>query len=403
MKSTASRQARNSLVAAYLGWTLDAFDFFIMVFVLTEVARTFAVPVSSVAVAITLTLACRAIGALLFGRLADRYGRRPILMLNMVCFAALEFASGFAPTLTVFLILRALYGVAMGGEWGVSGSLVMESAPPSRRGLDSGILQAGYPSGFLIASLLYLAMPVIGWRGMFMVGVLPALLVFYVRRQVDESPVWSALGDDKRKIGVIEALRGNLRVALFAIPLMAALNFLAHGSQDLFPSLFLRSEHALSTPMISAIMVVANLGALAGCVVFGALSDRIGRKRAIALASILALPVLPFWAAADTPLAIALSAFALQVCVQGAWGVVPAFLNELSPTTIRGTFPGFVYQAGNFIAAANANIQIWLAGHLGGNYGMAMAMTVGVMAVFIAGLMSVGPEPKGVSMDADPT
>lgn len=390
----------HTVFAAYLGWTLDAFDFFIMVFVLREVAASFNTPVGDVATAITLTLACRAIGALLFGRLADRFGRQPILMLNVVCYAVLEFLSGLAPTLTTFLILRALFGIAMGGEWGVASSLVMESVPEKWRGLASGFLQAGYPSGYLLASLLYLALPWIGWRGMFMVGILPAMLAFYVRRGVKESPAWQSFTDEDRKVGLWPVLRQNAGLAGFAVILMMAMNFFAHGSQDLYPSEFLGAQHKLSTDAISSIMIVANIGGLFGGILFGLLSQKIGRKWAIALAGALALPVLPFWASASTPVMLGLTAFLMMVCVQGTWGVVPAYLNELSPPSVRATFPGFVYQAGNFLAAANANIQIWMAGHLNNNYGLTLALTAGAMAVILVLLVAAGPEPKGARMAA---
>ncbi len=395
-----SRNAVSVAFAAYLGWTLDAFDFFIMVFVLREVAATFGVPIGDVATAITLTLAFRAVGAVVFGRLADRFGRRPVLMLNVVCFAAVEFCSGLAPTLTTFLVLRALYGVAMGGEWGVSASLVMESVPVKWRGLASGCLQAGYPSGYLLAALLYLALPYIGWRGMFFVGILPALLAFYVRRSVQESSTWEALTEDDRKTGVWTLLRQNMGLALFAIALMTALNFFAHGAEDLYPSEFLGVQHKLPTDTISTIMIISNIGALIGGPIFGLLSERIGRKRAIALAIMLTLPVLPFWATAATPAAMALTSFVLMACMQGAWGVIPVYLNELSPPEVRATFPGFVYQAGNFLAAANVNIQIWLAGDFGHDFGLVMGLTVAVTAIIAATLAACGREPKGARMDA---
>ena len=390
----------HTVFAAYLGWTLDAFDFFIMVFVLREVAASFNTPVGDVATAITLTLACRAIGALLFGRLADRFGRQPILMLNVVCYAVLEFLSGLAPTLTTLLILRALFGIAMGGEWGVASSLVMESVPEKWRGLASGFLQAGYPSGYLLASLLYLALPWIGWRGMFMVGILPAMLAFYVRRGVKESPAWQSFTDEDRKVGLWPVLRQNAGLAGFAVILLMVMNFFAHGSQDLYPSEFLGAQHKLSTDAISSIMIVANIGGLFGGILFGLLSQKIGRKWAIALAGALALPVLPFWASASTPVMLGLTAFLMMVCVQGTWGVVPAYLNELSPPSVRATFPGFVYQAGNFLAAANANIQIWMASHLNNNYGLTLALTAGAMAVVLVLLVAAGPEPKGARMAA---
>lgn len=392
--STATSQWKHALWAAYLGWTLDAFDFFVMVFVLRDVAAAFGAPVSDVAFAITLTLACRALGAVLFGRLADRFGRRPILMLNVLCYAALEFGSGLAPTLTVFLIMRGLYGVAMGGEWGVAASLAMESMPAKRRGLASGFLQAGYPSGYLLASLLYLALPWLGWRGMFMVGILPALLVFYVRRAVQESPDWQSRTEVQRRIGLWPVLRHNAGLAVSVVVMMAALNFLAHGVQDLYPSELLGAQRGLGTDTISLIMIAANIGGLLGGLAFGALSQRIGRKWAIMLAVALAVPVLPFWSFAATPVMLGITAFMLMVFVQGAWGVVPVYLNELSPAAIRGTFPGFVYQAGNLLAATNVNIQIWVASGLGNNYGIAMGLTVGIMAVVILLLGAWAPEPK---------
>jgi SHS family lactate transporter-like MFS transporter len=290
----------------------------------------------------------------------------------------------------------------MGGEWGVAASLVMESVPENQRGLASGFLQSGYPSGYLLASLLYLALPLIGWRGMFMVGIVPALLAFYVRRSVQESPTWQALPESDRTSSIWPVLRQNARLAVFAVIVMMGLNFFAHGATDLYPSEFLGAQHKLSTDTISSIMIVANIGAIAGGIGFGLLSEWIGRKWAIVLAAALTLPVLPFWATATTPFSLAFTAFVLLLLVQGAWGVVPVYLNELSPPAIRGTFPGFVYQAGNFLAAANANIQIWIAGGLGHNFGLAMALTVGVTAVMVAVLMACGRETKGASMGASP-
>ena len=389
------------ILAAYLGWTLDAFDFFIMAFVLREVAATFGAPISSVAFAITLTLACRAIGAFVFGRLADRYGRRPTLMVNVLCYSLLEFLSGLAPTLMIFLILRALYGVAMGGEWGIGASLTMESVPAKWRGPVSGLLQAGYPSGYLLASVLYLALPWLGWRGMFMVGVIPALLVFYIRRAVPESPDWLARTQAERKVGIWTVLRQYSGLVIFAAIVMMAFNFFSHGSQDLYPSQFLGAQHKLQPDVISLISIVANVGAIIGGIAFGTLSQRIGRKWAIVIAALLALPVLRLWAFSSTPLMLGLGAFLMQVCVQGAWGVIPVYLNELSPATIRGTFPGLVYQLGNFLASANANIQVWLAGRFDGDYGVALAIVVGVVAVIIAILVALGREPKGTLMGED--
>ena len=182
---------RKVVLASFLGWTLDAFDYFLLVFVIPEVAKDFHVGIAEVTFSLTLTLAMRPVGAFLFGRLADRYGRRPVLMVDIVLFAVLEAASALAPSLTVLLIVRALFGIAMGGEWGIGASLAMESIPAKARGAVSGLLQEGYAAGYLIGGLFYIALfDHIGWRGMFALGILPAILVLYIRRHVPESPVW---------------------------------------------------------------------------------------------------------------------------------------------------------------------------------------------------------------------
>lgn len=387
---------RNVVLASYLGWTLDAFDFFLMVLVLKDIAQEFNTDITAVSVAIVLTLAARPVGALLFGLAADRFGRRPTLMVNIVCYSAIEFASGFAPSLTALLILRTLYGVAMGGEWGVGASLTMESIPPKTRGIVSGILQAGYPSGYLIASVVYgLLFTTIGWRGMFMVGALPALLVLYVRSQVDESPAFAARQARESSRGIWEVIRSNVGLFVFSILLMTAFNFFSHGTQDLYPT-FLQVQRHLSPHEVGAIAVVYNIGAIIGGIGFGAWSESIGRRRGIVIAALLALPVIPLWVYGPTALWLAVGAFLMQVAVQGAWGIVPAHLNELSPEEVRGTFPGFTYQLGNLLASGNATLQAGLAHHYGGDYAFALAVVAGVVAVAVALLAGFGLESRGV-------
>ncbi len=387
---------RRVAVAGFLGWTLDAFDFFLLVFVLKDIATEFHVAIEDVTFAILITLAMRPLGAFLFGRAADRYGRRPTLIIDVLLYSIFEFASGLAPNFAVLLILRALYGVAMGGEWGVGASLTMESVPAHARGLVSGLLQSGYPAGYLIASAVYgLLFPVIGWRGMFMIGVLPALLVLYIRRHVPESPGWTS--DRGRGVTIVALLRRRWALAVYAIALMTAFNFFSHGTQDLYPT-FLQVQHKLPPHAVGVIAVVYNIGAIIGGIVFGSLSERIGRRRAIVIAALLSLPVVPFWATAATPVLLALTAFLMQFLVQGAWGVIPAHLNELSPAEARGTFPGFVYQLGNLLASANATLQTMLAVHLGGNYGLALGTVAAVVAVTIAVVTGFGVEAKGTAM-----
>jgi SHS family lactate transporter-like MFS transporter len=393
-------QQRNAVIASFLGWTLDAFDFFILVFVLHYVAQEFATDITKVTIAITLTLAMRPVGALIFGYCADRFGRRPTLMVDVLLYSILEFASGFAPSLTVLIILRALYGIAMGGEWGVGASLAMESIPERSRGLVSGLLQAGYPMGYLLASLAFwLLFPVIGWRGMFMVGALPALLVLYIRRSVPESPVFEERRHRTDNSALLATLRRHWKLLVYAVLLMTAFNFFSHGTQDLYPT-FLEVQRQFSTATVGTIAIVYNVGAMLGGIIFGVLSQRIGRRRAIVIAALLALPVIPLWAYSTGPALLAAGAFLMQFAVQGAWGVVPVHLNELSPDEIRGTFPGFAYQLGNLLASGNATIQAALAQSHGGDYSYALALTAGIIALAVALLAGFGVEAKGVRFGA---
>ena len=397
---TWTRSQRNVVIAAYLGWTLDAFDFFLMVFMFKDISRDLHSSMQLVSTAVLLTLGMRPIGALIFGRLADRFGRKPTLMWNILLYSVLELASGFAPSMTSLLILRALFGVAMGGEWGIGSALTMETIPASARGFVSGLLQAGYPSGYFLASLaVYLFYDRLGWRYMFAIGVIPAFLVYFIRRGIDESPAWTQRIHAPRT-GLLAVLGREWKLALYAVLLMTALNFFSHGSQDAYPNLFLKGQHGFTTQMGSLVTAVANIGAICGGIFFGFMSERIGRRRAIMIAALIALPVLPFWAFGSTPLILALGAFLMQVSVQGAWGVIPVHLNELSPPEIRATFPGFVYQLGNLLAAVNLNLQVAIAESHGNDYGLAMAAVVGTVAVVIALMMAFGPERRGISMSA---
>jgi SHS family lactate transporter-like MFS transporter len=388
-------EQKHVVAASFLGWTLDAFDFFLLVFVLKDIAAEFHTDISNVTLAIVLTLAMRPVGAFIFGRAADRWGRRPTLMVNILLYSVLEFASGFAPGLTVLIILRALYGIAMGGEWGVGASLTMETIPPHARGFVSGLLQSGYAVGYFMASIVYgVLFPYIGWRGMFMVGVIPALLVFYIRRNVPESPSWSPKTAAERG-GTLTILKSHWGLGLYAVALMTAFNFFSHGTQDLYPT-FLQVQHKLTPHVVGIIAVVYNIGAICGGVLFGTLSERFGRRRCIAIAALLSLPVIPLWAFSDSPVLLAIGAFLMQFTVQGAWGVIPVHLNELSPDSARATFPGFVYQLGNLLASVNATLQAGIATHFGGNYGLALATVAGVFAIVIAVLAMFGGEARGV-------
>src|SRR5580658_6315152 len=394
-------EQKHVVAASFLGWSLDAFDFFLLVFVLRDIAQDFDTQITDVTFAILLTLAMRPVGAFLFGRAADHFGRRPTLMVDVLLYSIIEFGSGFSPNLTILLVLRAIYGVAMGGEWGVGASLTMESIPPHARGFVSGLLQSGYPTGYFLASIVYgLLFQYIGWRGMFMVGVIPALLVFYIRRKVPESPSWKPSTERSTTLAIV---RSHWQLGIYAVLLMTAFNFFSHGTQDLYPT-FLQVQHGMSPHEVGLIAVIYNIGAIIGGLSFGALSERYGRRRMIIIAALLSLGVLPLWAFATSAVWLAAGAFLMQVMVQGAWGVIPVHLNELSPDEARGTFPGFVYQLGNLIASVNATLQAGIAADYGGDYGIALAAVAGTVAVAIVVLTALGTEAKGIAFGrgADP-
>jgi len=391
-------RARHTVMASYLAWTMDAYDFFLLTFVFKDIAAQFGTSITKVTVAVMLTLACRPIGAFLFGRLADRFGRRPILMLDVACYSLLSFLIAFTPNILAFYVCCAAFGVAMGGVWGIAASLSMETIKPSARGFVSGLLQSGYPSGFLISSLVFgLLYTSIGWRGMFLVGVIPAaLLILYIYLKVPESPFHDP-ARARTHGGMLTVLRNHGKIALYAIILMTGYNFFSHGTQDLYAT-FLRVQHNYNPATVKNVLVIANIGAIIGGLFFGSFSQSFGRRRTVILVALLALPVIYFWAYAATPVALALGAFLMQVCVQGAWGVVPAHLNELSPADARGTFPGTCYQLGNLIAAVNLPLQSSIAESHGGNYSIALAIIATCAALLIATMMYFGPEAHNVEM-----
>ena len=395
LKGWSSAQ-KHVVAASYLGWTLDAFDFFLLVFVIKDVAGEFGTAVSTIALAVTLTLALRPVGAFIFGRLADRFGRRPILMLDVALYSVLGFATAFAPNLTAFLLIRALFGVAMGGEWGIGASLTMETVKPEARGLVSGLLQSGYPSGYLIASVAFaLLYPHLGWRGMFMIGILPALLILYIRRSVPESPGWNR--ERTSAATILNVLARHWQLALYAVLLMTAFNFFSHGTQDLYPT-FLQKQHHFVPATVGTIAVLYNIGAILGGLSFGAFSQSFGRRRTMMLCALFALPAIWLWAFSETALLLAVGAFLVQFFVQGAWGVVPAHLNELSPPEARGTFPGTVYQLGNFIASYNAVLQARIAESHGNNYSLALSGVAIAAALAVMLLAFLGREAREIDM-----
>jgi MFS transporter, SHS family, lactate transporter len=390
---------RNTFIACFMGWSLDAFDFFILTFCVSALAAQFQTKVSAVTEAIFITLAFRPVGAFLFGLMADRFGRRLTLMVDIILYSVFELSSAFAPSLKVFLITRALFGIAMGGEWGVGAALAFETLPPEKRGFFSGVLQEGYAVGYLMAALVYGTMfSLVGWRGMFVIGALPAFLVIYIRTTVDESPAWlqgQVAKKADRSLG--RDILAYLGPFILMVVLMFAFNSFSHGTQDLYPT-FLTKGHQLGPRAVMFVAVAANIGALVGGILFGTWSERIGRRRAIVIAALLAIPAIPLWAYSHTVPMLALGGFLMQFMVQGAWGVIPAHLNELSPPAVRGTFPGFAYQLGNFLSSKNSVLQQKLVERHGGSYPPVLAGTVLLVATLVAVVAGTGRERKGVDM-----
>jgi SHS family lactate transporter-like MFS transporter len=391
---------RNTFIACFLGWALDAFDFFILVFCVSALAAQFQAKVSAITEAIFLTLAMRPVGAFLFGLMADRFGRRPTLMLDIIAYSVFELASAFAPSLKVFLIMRAMFGIAMGGEWGVGAALAFETLPVEGRGFFSGLLQEGYVVGYLIAATVYGTLfPVFGWRGMFVIGALPAFLVIYIRTKVEESPAWLQGKVSREAQGsLVKDIFSHLGIFAFLVILMFAFNSFSHGTQDLYPT-FLQKNLQFTPKTVGLIAIIYNVGALLGGIAFGTWSERIGRRWAIVIAAMLALPVIPLWAYSHTVPLLAVGGFLMQFMVQGAWGVIPAHLNELSPPAVRGTFPGFAYQLGNLLASRNAVIQARLVEtRYGGSYPPVLTWTVVIVASLVAIITWSGRERRGADL-----
>lgn len=386
---------RNAVTACFLGWTLDAFDFFVLAFVLVPIGKEFHRSILEITFAMTASLFTRPIGAFVFGLLADRYGRRLPLIFDILFYSVIEVLSGLAPSYSTFIILRLLYGIGMGGEWGVGASLALESVPSERRGVVSGLLQEGYAFGYLLAAIAYwLAFPHFGWRAMFFIGALPALLTVFILLKVKESEAWRAASTSQRGwLDYFRSVVGNWKRFAYLVVLMALMNFISHGTQDLYPT-FLQSQRGFRPGTTALITIISMIGAIAGGLLVGLYSDRRGRRRAIVAAIILAVVLIPAWIAAPNFSVILIGAFLMQFMVQGAWGVIPAHINELSPDTLRGFFPGFAYQLGVLVASFSAPIEAFLGKRI--SYGHAMGLFAATVLILGAIVVILGPEAHRV-------
>src|SRR3989454_2471810 len=392
------RDQWHAVTAGYLGWTLDAFDFFVLVFLVDVLAVQFGVPKSAIIWTLAATLAMRPVGAVIFGLLADRYGRRRPLMANVIFFSVVELLCGFAPNYTVFLVLRMLYGIGMGGEWGVGASLAMEAAPVKFRGILSGILQSGYSIGYLLAAIAArFLLPAWGWRPMFWIGALPALLALYIRAKVPESEAWK----QHRAASTGQVLRivaGEWKRFAYLVVLMTFMMFLSHGTQDLYPD-FLKEVHKISAAMVANIAMIYNVGAVVGAIIFGHISQVAGRRRGMLAALGLSLLMIPVWAFGGGLVVIIAASFLMQAGVQGAWGVIPVHLSELSADAARGLMPGLAYQLGILLASPTNSIQYALHERFG--YQWAMAGFEVVTILTLAALLWRGSEAHSRSFVRD--
>jgi SHS family lactate transporter-like MFS transporter len=396
------RDQRNTFFACFLGWALDAFDFFLLTFVIVPMASDFGTSIAELSYAITLTLAMRPVGAFIFGLLGDRFGRRMPLMIDIIFYSLMELLTAFSPNYTWLLIFRALYGIGMGGEWGLGASLAMETLPTAARGLFSGILQQGYAFGYLLAAVVYwIVFPFFGWRGLFVAGALPAFLVLYIRARVPESPVWLQRQRETSNFwsDLTVVPKRHWVLFLYVILLMTAFNALSHGTQDMYQT-FLGEQRHYGVTQKAATGIIYAVGAICGGTVVGHLSQKWGRRRSIILTAVFGIILIPLWIFPAGFALLVIGGFAMQFMVQGAWGIVPVHLNELSPGAVRGTFPGVAYQLGNLFAANTAVVEARLANHFrdaNGHPDYAKALALFTLLIFLALILlaAVGREERG--------
>ena len=391
---------RYAVASGILGWILDAFDFFVVVFLLDTLAAKLSVPKMSIVWTISITLAMRPVGALIFGTLADRFGRRKPLMACVAYFSIVTVLSGFAPNYAFFAVMRALYGIGMGGYWGIGASFAMENAPRKRRGFFSGLMQGGYPFGYLVAAVcMQFIEPHFGWHAMFIVGAPLAAVIIILTALSPESYAWK-LHHVGSVLSIFRTLWKHAGSFAYLLLVMVVMSCLSHGTQDLYPDFlksldFVRNAKIFGMAPLFGIPILYNIGAIAGALFFGGFSERFGRRRAMIAALVLSLFSIPAWAFGGGLFALVLGSFFMQTGVQGAFGVIPAHLNELSPDVVRSLFPGFVYQLGVLVASPAVTFEYALRDRLGYPWALTLFELSVILTLIV--IFAFGPEKRGKS------
>ncbi|KIM77736.1 hypothetical protein PILCRDRAFT_11824 [Piloderma croceum F 1598] len=358
--------------SGWFAWICDAIDFFTVSLSVTNLQIQFGKPAHDITTAITLTLLFRSLGAVVFGVVSDRYGRKWPLVINLILCAILQLGAGFVQTFHQFLAIRALFGITMGGIWGLATATALENLPVELRGLASGVVQEGYAVGYLIAAVINLTLvPSVsaGWRSLFWTASGISLFAAVIRALLPESAVFLRAKEFEREHGLTSTEKNKVflketkrmlakhwLLCIYAVVLMTGFNFLSHGSQDLYPT-YLQTSKNISNHNATIATIIGNCGAIAGGAIAGWVSQYIGRRLTVVIFVCFIGAFIPLWILPSTFSSLSAGAFCMQFGVQGAWGIIPIHLAELSPPAFRATFPGVAYQLGNMVSSASAQIE----------------------------------------------
>ncbi|KAF8632039.1 hypothetical protein AX15_002083 [Amanita polypyramis BW_CC] len=401
----------------WLAWTCDSLDFFSVSLSVDALQAEFHESTKTITTAITLTLLLRSAGALIFGIISDRYGRKWPLVLNLIVVCVLELGAGFTQTFKQFLATRALFGIGMGGIWGLAASTALENLPVEARGLASGVLQQGYAVGYLFAACINLKLvprAEKGWRSLFWCAAGISGFVAILRALLPESEVFERAkkaeqgrsSTNKTRVFLKESkemLKRHWLLCIYAVLLMSGFNFLSHGSQDLYPK-YLTASKGFSQRDATIATIIGNCGAISGGGIAGYISQYVGRRLTIVVFVIMIGAFIPLWIIPTSFSALSAGAFCVQFGVQGAWGVIPIQLAEMSPPAFRATFPGVAYQLGNMVSSASAQIEATGAaqqtthdknGKVVPDYARVQGIFIGVVAAYVAIITILGPENHG--------